>query len=546
MIRRLLNLLILVLVSVIIFQCSSVTGEANKHDTMFKGFMIDAPRGVETMDYYFRLIDFLSNEGINTIIFRLTDDEGSAYKFRSHPELKMSDGALNYKELKQLIDYAEEKGIEMIPEIESFGHARYITDTDRYKFLDDAPEGSYFSAICPVSDSSLMLFKDLYTEVAPIFPGKYFHIGCDEVNWGHSERSKNALKYKSRSQIWTDYVNKLNEYVKDLGKETMIWGDYPIRKDTGALDQLSKDIIIVDWNYTETNKDKIIKTADNVLNKGFRLVASPAVNWCEWELRVGARQLDNISAYADVFFNDLHNPGNMGVILTNWKPQRYLQNSQWDTYYIAAHLISDDKTHNYLELIPAFLKQHFGVDYNKDWEFIYKTLYEDIPQTIECRSVDSLMFIPWHSDKNVREIFEKKKPMVNHFHKAAELLTTYRDSVKRNRTDLKALLLTVEFIDYNFNRHNELIDFMSSRQFSPTSVKHFFGEIAKNDQVMLSKVDSAWRVGRRSDNPGKISEEYLWSFRKAAAYSEYLSNNPESFMCLYYTLNRILINNRKE
>ena len=85
--------------------------------------MIDAPRGVETMDYYFRLIEFLSNEGINTIIFRLTDDQGAAYLFKSHPELKMSEGALNEEELKQLIRHASEKGILMIPEVESFGHA---------------------------------------------------------------------------------------------------------------------------------------------------------------------------------------------------------------------------------------------------------------------------------------------------------------------------------------------------------------------------------------------------------------------------------------
>jgi hypothetical protein len=42
----------------------------------FRGFMIDAPRGVETIEYYFRLIDFCQEEGFNSIIFRLTDDQG--------------------------------------------------------------------------------------------------------------------------------------------------------------------------------------------------------------------------------------------------------------------------------------------------------------------------------------------------------------------------------------------------------------------------------------------------------------------------------------
>ncbi len=529
MTKRIFKLIIVVTGLVFLSGCISNKDKADKPHPKFKGFMIDAPRGVETMDYYYRLIDFMSKEGINTIIFRLTDDQGSAYKFKSHPELKMSERALSAEELKQLINHASKKGIEMIPEIESFGHARYITDVDRYKFLNDAPEGAYFSAICPVSDSTLALFKDLYSEVAPLFPGKYLHIGCDEVNWGHGERSKEALKSKRRTEIWAEYVNKLNEYVKDLGKETMIWGDVPIVHNKDVLDELNKDIIIVDWNYTETNKDTIIKTANNIFDKGFRLVESPAVNRCEWELRVGAPQLKNISAYADVF-NHWDTPGNLGIILTNWKPERYLQNSQWDTYYVAAHLISDDTTRNYLDFIADFLKQHFDVDYNSDWETIFKILYNDIPRTVECRSVDSLMFIPWNSARHIKEIINTMKPKVNNFHKVSKLLALYRDSVKKNRDDLDALLLTTEFIDYNFERHNKLIEFIKSGHFSSSSVKTFFDDVSKKDKVMLSRINSAWRIGRKAKDPGKISEDYLWAFNKAAAYSKYLSNNPDEFI----------------
>jgi len=527
MIKRVLKLISVVIGLVFLSNCTSNMEEQNTNK--IKGFMIDAPRGVETIEYYFRLIDFLNKEGINTIVFRLTDDQGSAYKFKSHPELKMSDGALNTEELKQLINHANEKGIEMIPEIESFGHAKYITETDRYKFLDDAPEGADFNALCPVNDSTFLLLKDLYTEVASIFESKYFHIGCDEVNWGYSEKSKNALKYKSRSQIWAEYVNRLNEYVKGLGKETMIWGDVPIYHEKDVLDRLNKDIILIDWNYWETNTDTIANTANSILSKGFKVIGCPAVDWCQWGPRMGALQFENIKAYSKVYGSS-DEQNNLGIVLSNWVPTRYLQDSQWDTYYIAAHLISDDKVSNYLELLPAFLKQHFDVDYNKDWKIIYKTLYEDIPQTINCGSVDSLMFITWNSAEHIKEIIKKKKLIDNNFHKAAELLTLYRDSVKKNRDDLDALLLTVEFIDYNFDRHNKLVNFVKNQQFSHTSVKRFFGEIAKKDQVMLSKMDSAWTIGRRSENPGKISEEYLWSFSKAATYSKQLSEDSEEYI----------------
>src|SRR5665647_1347752 len=189
----------------------------------FRGFMIDAPRTVESMDYYFRLIDFCHDRGLNSIIFRLTDDEGSAYHFKSHPELKTCSGAFNDQELKKLVQYAQSKDIEMIPEVESFGHAQYIIETARYKFLSDGSGQSEFHSVSPVSDTSLSLMKDLYKEIAAIFPSHYFHIGCDEVTWGSNKMSVNALKTKSKHQIWGEYVNTLNDYVKAFGKKTIIW-----------------------------------------------------------------------------------------------------------------------------------------------------------------------------------------------------------------------------------------------------------------------------------------------------------------------------------
>ena len=119
--------------------------------------------------------------------------------------------------------------------------------------------------------------------------------------------------------------------------------------------------------------------------------------------------------------------------------------------------------------------------------------------------------------------------MVNNFHKIADLLTSYRDSIKKNRDDFNALLLTVEFIDYNFDRNNKLVDFIKSQQHSRTSVKRFFGEIAKKDQIILAKMDSTWKIGRKSKDPRSISKEYLWFFNKAATYSKQLSENPDDF-----------------
>lgn len=505
---------------------NSCSMDGNK-DKPFRGFMIDAPRGVETMDYYFRLIDFCQKEEMNSIIFRLTDDQGSAFLFTSHPELNMCEGAFTTQELRTLIEYAQTKGIEMIPEIESFGHSKYITQTERYKYLNDGPEGADFNALCPVNDSTFYLMKDLYTEVASIFPSQYIHIGCDEVNWGASELSKQALAVKSKHQIWAEYVNKLNECLKGIGKQTVIWGDVPIYQERDILDLLDKDIVIIDWNYWETDKAKIENVAKTILNKGFKLIACPAVSWCAWGPRVGELQFQNINAYAEVY-GKLNNPNNLGIILSNWVPKRYLQNSQWDTYTIAAKIIRNNGNYNYMNAIPAFVKDHFGVKYDANWEEIYKTMYEDAPEW-GCGQNGSLKFFPWSSEKNIEDILFKNKQLQNRFGEVTNLLKIYRDRIKKNKSDFEDLLLTAEFMDYNFKRQNELLAFVNSGATDLNAVEAYLKKVASEDQQLLLKINSAWSFGRRC-KPSTTDKDFMWSFNLAAKYSKYLSENPAVFM----------------
>ena len=63
-----------------------------------RGLMLDAARLVESPDYYRRFLDFCADWGINAVIFRLTDDQGCALRFRSHPELVTHPNALTPEE----------------------------------------------------------------------------------------------------------------------------------------------------------------------------------------------------------------------------------------------------------------------------------------------------------------------------------------------------------------------------------------------------------------------------------------------------------------
>lgn len=113
----------------------------------------------------------------------------------------------------------------------------------------------------PVDPRSKSLITDLYRDAASMFPSRYLHGGCDEVNWGGSEQSRHALKMKGRAEIWAEYLNALDEAARSLGKEFIVWGDHVLRKEPEILDGLNKDIIVWDWDYSTNDPAEIEKTA---------------------------------------------------------------------------------------------------------------------------------------------------------------------------------------------------------------------------------------------------------------------------------------------
>jgi N-acetyl-beta-hexosaminidase len=99
--------------------------------------MVDAARVPETIAYYKRVIEFCSDWELNTLQFRLTDDQGSAMHFASVTDLVTHRNAFTPEELKSLVEYGQSHGVELTPEVESFGHTGYITRSPAYSHLSD-------------------------------------------------------------------------------------------------------------------------------------------------------------------------------------------------------------------------------------------------------------------------------------------------------------------------------------------------------------------------------------------------------------------------
>ncbi len=513
-----------------------------------RGLQIDAARLPETLDYYRRFIDFSAEWGINCILFRLTDDQGSALRFASHPELITHKNALTPEQARELVQYAQQRGIEIIPEIESFGHSRYITNVPEYSELADYnPSRQGFAGLIPVHPKTLRLMEDLYREVATIFPSSYLHGGCDEVNWGGSELSRKALEKRSRSEIWADYLNSLNRIARQAGKELIVWADHVLKKDPDVLEKISKDIVLMDWAYWVRDPKVVEDYAQKALKSGHRVIGGPALIWCKWGPRAGTDQLRNIDAYADVY-RSIQDSACLGVIVTHWLPTRYLQDSQWDGLAYASAALNSGSATARQSAFRDFAWKHYHAPWSSVWSDVFRTVYEAAPPRKVCSEAHEGPFlpVPWQSDEDLRDVIQAGEFDSPPFTRLRAQMAEIEPQVRTNQADFRAFLLTVEYLEQLYWRNSEVVRLMSQEKIDQPEAEVVIRSIAARDRQLLSKLDEEWNRGRFSDSPAKTErlidfgpgDQLLFEFREAAAFSSRLAENPAQF-------HRLLLDSKK-
>jgi hypothetical protein len=503
--------------------------------------MVDAGRVPESMEYYRRVIEFCVEWELNTLQFRLADDQGSALRFSSVPDLVTHESAFTPEQLKGLAEYAQAHGIDLIPELESFGHTGYVTRSPAYAhLLDSEPQGSSeFTGIIPVSPETLQLFDKLYREVATIFPSVYFHGGCDEVNWGGSTLSRKALQVRTRAQIWADYLNSLNQISEGLGKQFIVWGDMVLHKEPEILGQLNKKIIIMDWNYRDNSSVRIHEALEKVTTNGFRGIGAPGLIHYMWGPRVGTEQLRNIDAFADSYLA-ANDSNSLGVILTNWIPSRYVQNSIWDGFAYAAIAFNQGTATAQTSGFRRFVERHYRATWNEVWDEAFQMIYDVAPHVQERETASWMglrLPVPWSDDEQLLTLMSEASLLPNPFTRLRSLLVQLEPLVLKNLSDFQAFALCVEYLEKMFWREAIVIEQTARKPLERATAVLLIQNIAERDQHLAEALSRDWDQGRPPKSAAKLTpvfglqpkDQLVFQWQRAANYSAYLLNHPDHF-----------------
>jgi hexosaminidase len=206
----------------------------------WRGLMIDSPRHFIPLDVLKRNLDGMAAVKMNVFHWRLSDDQGFRAESKKFPKLQKegSDGLYyTQDEIRDLIAYAHDRGIRVIPEFDMPGHstAWFVG----YPELASAPGpysierqwGIFDPAMDPTRESTYKFLDELIGEMAKLFPDQFFHIGGDEVNGKQWDANPSIQKFmhshgiKDNAGLQAYFTARVQKIVSKHGKTMLGWDE---------------------------------------------------------------------------------------------------------------------------------------------------------------------------------------------------------------------------------------------------------------------------------------------------------------------------------
>ena len=279
----------------------------------WRAFMLDEARYFKGEQAVKDILDEMARLKLNTFHWHLTDDAGWRIEIKKYPLLskvgskrdssqvgvwpsgwaskeydgKVHEGYYTQKQIKEIIKYAKERHITIIPEIEMPGHSSAAIAAYPWLGVKDSVINvpSTFGVrydVFNVADQRVRDFlKDVLVEVMDLFPSKVIHIGGDEVrhdHWKESEKvnsfmKENQIASYAELQVW--FTNEISRFVESRGKRMMGWNeimgshlhDYISSEDVLIKKPLAKNTIVHFWKGD-------INLINDAVEKGHQIVNS--------------------------------------------------------------------------------------------------------------------------------------------------------------------------------------------------------------------------------------------------------------------------------
>jgi hexosaminidase len=247
----------------------------------WRGLSLDVSRHFISLPVLKRNVDALAAVKMNVLHLHLSDDQGFRLESREFPKLQDlgSDGMYySQVEMRELVAYASDRGIRIVPEFDMPGHstAWFVG----YPELSSGPGpyqierrwGIFDPAMDPTRESTYKFLDKFITEMTTIFPDRYFHIGGDEVNgkqWDANLKIQEFMQahhLKSHQELQQYFTVRVEKMVSKHHKFMVGWDEI-------LTPGMPKDVVIQSWRGQESLAEAAEQGYRGILSSGYYLDA---------------------------------------------------------------------------------------------------------------------------------------------------------------------------------------------------------------------------------------------------------------------------------
>ena len=235
-----------------------------KTETAFNrlGVMIDCSRNaVMNVKSLKKWIDIISDLGYNMLMLYTED----TYEVDNQPYFGYMRGRYTNNEIKEIDEYADQKGIELIPAIQTLAHLNAIFRWGKYSNIRDCND-----ILLASDEGTYQLIEDMFSTLEKNFSSRIVNIGMDEAHMLGRGKYQDLHGYEDRFDILLNHLIKVAEIAKKHGFTCIMWGDMFFRllggnyeEDDGMVSDKVKKLIpdnveLVYWDYYSTDKSRYL------------------------------------------------------------------------------------------------------------------------------------------------------------------------------------------------------------------------------------------------------------------------------------------------
>ncbi len=243
----------------------------------WRGLLLDVSRHFFTINEVEQLLDLMALHKLNHLQMHLTDDQGWRLEIKKYPRLTETGawrkgigfgldpkastaygpdgrygGYYTQADIRELIAYAAARHITLVPEIEMPGHASAALaaypqfSCSGTGYTTDVGGGIFAGVYCAGNEETFQFLQDILAEVIEVFPGKYIHIGGDEVpksNWQKCAKCQarmTAEGLKNEKELQSYFVRRMEKFINSKGRSLIGWSEI-------LEGGLAQNAAVMDW-----------------------------------------------------------------------------------------------------------------------------------------------------------------------------------------------------------------------------------------------------------------------------------------------------------